>query len=104
MLQDSRISFALARLEGRLHRAAGDKRCGCAQCAWWVAMAAKAAGVSREQLEDRLPPRARSERRRRAARPMTTRIAESGTFRARGAAGTDGAGILLMLSRLHQHE
>lgn len=102
MLQDSRISFGLARLAGRLHRAAGDKRCGCGQCAWWVALAANAAGVSRQQLEDRLPPPARSERKRRPVRPMTARIGDAGAFRVRGAAGTDDNGILLMLSRLHQ--
>lgn len=90
MEQDKRIAFALAQLVGRLHTATGDKRCGCAPCRYWVGMAARAAGVSRQRLEGHLPPPAKPDQRRRRVQPMTARIGESVW------------GIDLMLTRLHQ--
>lgn len=92
MEQDKRIAFALGQLKGRLHTATGDKRCGCGQCRYWVAMAARAAGVSRQRLEGHLPQAAKPERPRRKPRPMTARIGES------------GSGVALLLSRLHDQE
>lgn len=75
MEQDKRIAFALDQLKGRLHTATGDKRCGCEQCRYWVAMAARAAGVSRQRLESHLPQAAKPERSQRIPRPMTARSA-----------------------------
>lgn len=92
MEQDKRIAFALAQLVGRLHTATGDKRCGCGPCRHWVAIAAKAAGVSRERLESHLLPPAKADRHRCRPRPMTSRIGES------------GSGIDMMLRRLHHGE
>lgn len=33
MIEDSKLRLALALVTGRLHRAQGDKRCGCGPCA-----------------------------------------------------------------------
>lgn len=92
MEQDKRIAFAVDQLEGRLHTATGDKRCGCGPCRHWVGMASKAAGVSRQRLESHLLPPAKADRHRRRPRPITSRIGES------------GSGIDMMLRRLHQEK
>ncbi|MGA5541364.1 hypothetical protein ACPCIR_05880 [Mycobacterium sp. NPDC051198] len=62
MGQHSRIEFAVAQLQGRLHTAAGDKRCGCGPCGYWVARAARSAGISRQTLEAHLAPAAKPRR------------------------------------------
>jgi hypothetical protein len=64
MVEDGRLRFALTLIEGRLHKAVGDKRCGCGQCSHWIAFAARRSGVTRESLEAALPPPAKPERRR----------------------------------------
>lgn len=92
MEQDKRIAFALDQLKGRLHTATRDKRCGCGQCRYWVALAARAAGVTRRRLESHLPQAAQPDRSRSKPRPMTARIGES------------GSGVALLLSRLHDQE
>ena len=72
MVQDPKLRFALALCVGRLHKAHGDKRCGCGPCAHWVAVAAKWAGVPRQRLEAALPAPAKPEPRRRR-RPQSMR-------------------------------
>lgn len=70
MVEDGRLRFALTLIEGRLHKAAGDKCSGCGQCSHWIAVAARRSGVTREHLEAALPPPAKPQRRRsRLARP-----------------------------------
>ncbi|WNG81157.1 hypothetical protein C6A86_023660 [Mycobacterium sp. ITM-2016-00316] len=101
MEQDKRIAFAVAQLKGRLHTAAGDKRCGCGQCGHWVAQAAHSAGISRLTLGANMPLAAKLQpHRRRTRRPMVSRICENSTIRARGS-DEPAAGIALLLSRLH---
>jgi len=101
MVEDGKIRFALALLEGRLHKAVGDKRCGCGPCAHWVAVAALHAGVPRESLEAALPPAAKPQRgRRRASRAWTVRICDSGTVRVRGRNVDSQEGLAILLSRL----
>ncbi|OBJ98307.1 hypothetical protein A5746_12995 [Mycolicibacterium conceptionense] len=101
MGHNNRITFAIAQLQGRLHTAVGDKRCGCGLCGYWVARAARSAGTSRQTLEAHLAPAAKPRRHRRASRPLTSRICDSSTIRARGSEDL-GEGIALLLSRLHQ--
>jgi hypothetical protein len=98
------MRFALTQLKGRLHEAVGDKRCGCAPCAYWVAMAARSAGVDRRRLEAQLPPPAKPERRRRRPAAMRVRVCASGTFRTRGADADTQQGLAVLLSRLHVGE
>jgi hypothetical protein len=99
--QGRRLQYAMAKLEGRLHKAAGDKRCGCATCAYWVAMAARAAGISRTALEAELPAPAKPQRRRHRPAPMRARICDSGTIRIRGTDTDPTAGLAALLARLH---
>lgn len=64
MAEDDRLRFALTLIKDRLHKAVGDKRCGCGQCSHWIAVAARRSGVTRERLEAPLPPPAKPELRR----------------------------------------
>jgi hypothetical protein len=104
MVGDGKSRFALALVEGRFHKAVGDKRCGCGQCAHWVAVVARRAGVSRERLEAALPPAAKPQRERRgcpgAPRAWRVRICESGTIRVRGRDVDPGERLAILLSRL----
>lgn len=101
MGQDKRIAFAIAQLQGKLHTAAGDKRCGCGPCGHWVARAARSAGISRQSLEAHLGPAAKPQTRRATRRPLTSRICDSSTIRPRGSDEV-GTGIALLLNRLHE--
>ena len=75
MMDEGKVRFALALLEGRLHKAVGGKRCGCGACGHWVAVAARHAGLTREELAAVLPAPATPTRRRgRAGRPWSVRI------------------------------
>ncbi|MFM9376932.1 hypothetical protein [Gordonia sp. VNK21] len=108
-MTDRRVQLAVAMVQARTaaHRAAGDKRCGCGQCAHWVLVAARRAGISRERLEAALPPRATAEPRpKRRPRPhgMRTRICESGTIRLRGGDHTEAAGIRALLDRMYHED
>ena len=105
MVQDPKVRFALALVAGRLHKANGDKRCGCGPCAHWVATAARRAGVSRDRLESALPPAAKPEPRRpRTRQRMQARICDSGSIRLRGRDANPGEGMALLLSRLHHSD
>jgi hypothetical protein len=104
-MESRRMQFALDQLKGRLHDSVGDKRCGCGPCAYWVARAARAAGVSRAELEARLPPPAKAERpRSRRSQPMRARICESGTIRPRGSDVDPQSGLAMLFTRLHDAE
>lgn len=103
MGENTRIEKAIALTEGRLHTAVGDKRCGCGPCAHQVAMAARRAGVTQEQLQAALPPAARPEpgaRRRRPGGPLGP-ISESCTVRMRGRGADPREGVALLAERLH---
>ena len=103
MTADNKVQQAKAFVEGRIHTAAGEKRCGCGPCAHWVAVAARRAGIPREQLEAALPPAARAERPQRR-RPSRTgvRICDSATIRVRGGRAEYGEGVAALLDRLHR--
>ena len=101
-MESRRMQFALDQLKGRLHDSVGDKRCGCGPCAYWVAQAARSAGISRAALEAKLPPPAKAERRRsRRPAPMRARICESGTIRPRGSDIDPQSGLAILLTRLN---
>lgn len=106
MSEDSKLRFALALVTGRLHKAQGDKRCGCGPCAHRVALAARQAGVSRKRLEAALPPAAKPEppRRRRRPEPMRVQICESGAISVRGRDIDQQQGLAVLLTRLHRAE
>jgi hypothetical protein len=100
-MEDAKLRFALALIEGRLHQAVGEKRCGCGQCAHWVVVSARRAGVSRERLEAALPPAARPQRgRARPQRAWSVRICDSSTIRVRGRDIDPQQGLAILLSRL----
>jgi len=100
---DNKVQQAKAFVEGRLHTAAGEKRCGCGPCAHWVAIAARRAGIRREQLEAALAPPARAERpQRRRPSPTGVRICDSATIRVRGRQAEHGEGLAALLDRLHR--
>lgn len=100
---DERVRFALTLIEGKLHRAAGDRRCGCGVCGYWVARAARTAGIARHRLEAALPPAAKPEpRRRRAPGPGRVQICESSTIRVRGRDVDPQQGLAVLLARLHE--
>jgi hypothetical protein len=102
MIEDRKLRLAMALVEGRLHKAVGGKRCGCGPCAHWVAVAARQAGVPREQLAAVLPPAARLEpRRSRSPRSMQARICDSATISVRGGDVTAQEGMAILLTRLH---
>lgn len=101
MVEDRKIRFALAIVQGRLHTAQDGKRCGCGPCAHWVATAARRAGVSRARLEEALPPAAKPEPRRRRPKPMRTRICDSGSVRLRGRDLDPQTGLAVLLARFH---
>lgn len=104
-MDSRRLQFALAHLEGRLHKAVGDKRCGCGPCRYWVARAARAAGIPRAQLEAELPAPAKLESRRsRRPAPMRARICDSGSVRVRGTDIDPQQGLVVLLTRLHNAE
>ena len=101
----ARVRFALALIEGRLHKAVGDKRCGCGKCAHWVTVAAQRAGLRREDLEAALPPAAQTAAPRpRVARTWQVPICESGTVRVRGRDVDPQQGLAILLERLHRRE
>ena len=101
-MEEGRLRFALTLIEGRLHKAVGDKRCGCGPCAHWVTVAAQRAGVRREDLVAALPPVARQRRQRRAApRRWRVPICDSSSIRVRGRDVDEGEGLALLLARLH---
>ncbi len=106
MRENTRIQIAVALTAGRLHQAVGDKRCGCGPCAHQVAMAARRAGVRREQLEAALPPAARPEprqrRNQRTRRNSTVRLSEACTLRVRGGDIDPQEGMALLQERLHR--
>ncbi len=105
MVEQGRLRFALALIEGRLHQAVGEKRCGCGQCAHWVSVTAQRAGVTREELEAALPPAAKPQRARsRAAREWRVRICDSSTIRVRGRDIDSQEGMAILLARLHHPE
>ena len=102
MVQDPKVQLALALVAGRLHKAQGDKRCGCGPCAHRVALAARHAGIPRERLLAALPPAAKPESRRpRQPRHMHVRICESGSIRVRGRDVEPQEGVAVLLRRLH---
>lgn len=102
MVTDQRLAYALAVVAGRLHTAVGEKRCGCGQCAYWVRLAALAAGISRVRLEEALPAPARPEpMRRRQPRELRVRISDHSTVRVRGRAAEPSEGLAALLARLH---
>ena len=102
MSDDSKLRFALALVTGRLHKAQGDKRCGCGPCGHRIALAAKQAGISRKRLEQALPPAAKPEPpRRRRRRPMRVQICESSVVRVRGRDINQQEGLAILLARLH---
>jgi hypothetical protein len=102
MTEEDRLKFALALIKGRLHKAVGEKRCGCGQCAHWVTVAAKHAGVRRAHLVAALPPAAKPQRAsRRARQPWRVRICDSTTIRIRGRDVDEGEGLAILISRLH---
>lgn len=100
------VEIALALIEGKLHRAVGDKRCGCGACAYWIVRAARTVGISRSSLEAALPPAAKPEphgrRGRRAPGASRARICEAGTFRVRGRDVDAQQGLGMLLARLHE--
>ncbi len=105
MVEQDRLRFAVALLKGRLHRAVGEKRCGCGQCAHWVSVAAQRAGVTRKELEAALPPAAKPQRTRsRAARQWRVRICDSSTIRVRGRDIDSQEGLAVLLARLYHPE
>lgn len=106
MSKDPKLRFALALVTGRLHRAQGDKRCGCGPCAHRVALAARLAGVSRDRLEAALPPAAKPQppRRRRRPQAMQVQICEAGAVRVRGRDVTQQEGLAVLMTRLHDPE
>jgi len=103
MIEDRKLGFALALLEGRLHKALGDKRCGCGPCAHRVAVAARRAGVPREKLEAALPPAAKAEEpsRSRSRRSMRARVCDSSTIRVRGRDLSPEEGLAVLLTKLN---
>lgn len=103
MAEQDKLRVAMALIGGRLHTAVGGKQCGCGQCSHQVAMAARRAGISRQQLETALAPVATPERARRRVRrePMRARICDSSTIRPRGHEGDRAEVITALLSRLH---
>ena len=103
MIEQDKMQVALTLVQGRLHTAAGGTRCGCGPCAHQVAVAARRAGVPRQQLEAALAPVATPDRPRQPRRPapMRTRICDSSTIRPRGHDGDRAAGLSALLSRLH---
>ena len=104
-MEIGRLSFALALVEGRLHKAVGDKRCGCGQCAHWVTVAARRAGLARAELEAALAPVAkpepRAKSRRRTPSPTRVRVCDSATIRLRGCDVDPVEGLAILLARLH---
>ena len=105
MVEEGRLRFALGLIEGRLHKAVGDKRCGCGPCAHWVAVAAQRAGVPREQLEAALPPAAKPQRMRsRPVRTWRVPICDSGTIRVRGHDVDAQEGLAILFARLHHRQ
>jgi hypothetical protein len=105
MVEDPKLRFALALCVGRLHKAQGDKRCGCGPCAHWIAVAAKWAGVPRKRLESALPAPAKPEPgRRRRPRSMRVQICESGAISVRGRNIDQQEGLAVLFSRLHDSE
>ena len=104
MVEDGRLRFALTLIEGRLHKAMGDKRCGCGQCSHWIAVAARRSGVTLERLEAALPPPAKPERRRSRPPRPGVRICDSVTVRVRGRDVDPQEGLALLLKRLHHPE
>lgn len=102
MVQDPKVRCALAMVSGRLHKAVGDKRCGCGACAHWIAIAAHRAGISRKHLEAALPPAAKPEpARRRKPQRLQVRICDAGAVRVRGQDVDPQEGLALLLRRLH---
>ena len=103
MASNNRIAFALAQLEGRLHRGARGHRCACGQCTHWIVQAARSAGVQREQLEAELGPVNTPDQRPRRRRPagQTARICENASVRPRGHRGKS-PGMVAFLDRFHQ--
>lgn len=103
MGENTGIEKAIALTEGRLHRAVGHKRCGCGPCAHQITVAARQAGVRREQLEAALPPAARPQPRprRQRRRESLVRISDSCTVRVRGCDVQPHEGLALLLGRLH---
>jgi hypothetical protein len=104
MVEDGRLRFALKLIEGRLHKAVGDKRCGCGQCSHWIALAAQRSGVARERLEAALPPVAKPQRRRSRPHRRGVRICDSVTVRVRGRDVDPHEGLALLLKRLGHPE
>lgn len=101
-MQDPRVRFALAIVAGRLHKANGDKRCGCGACAHWVAIAAHRAGIPKEHLESALPQPAKpAGARQRKPQRLQVRICEGGSVRLRGQDVDPQEGLALLLRRLH---
>ncbi|HTQ22633.1 hypothetical protein [Mycobacterium sp.] len=101
-MEIGRLKFALALVEGRLHKAVGDKRCGCGQCAHWVTVAAQRAGIACDELEAALAPVAKPQRRRqRRPRPMGVQVCDSATIRVRGRDVDPREGLAILLARLH---
>ncbi|RUP25857.1 MAG: hypothetical protein EKK51_31505 [Mycolicibacterium sp.] len=96
----TRTEYALALVEGRLHKAVGDKRCGCGACAHQVAMAARRAGITAADLAAALAPVAKAERpRTRTNGQSRVLICDSATVRSRG--DRVGEGLAALLARLH---
>ncbi|WP_006246338.1 hypothetical protein [Mycolicibacterium tusciae] len=101
-MQDPKLRFALAIVAGRLHKANGDKRCGCGPCAHWVAVAAYRAGIPRGHLESALPPAAKPKpAHRHKPERLQVRICDSGTVKLRGQDVDPQEGLALLLRRLH---
>jgi len=96
----SRIEYAQALLQGRLHRAAGDKRCGCGACAHQVAVVARRAGITSAELVAAMEPVAKPDSARSRGRAESrVRICDSATIRRRGADAPEGMAVFL--ARLH---
>lgn len=100
----TRTEYALALLPGRLHKAVGDKRCGCGACSHWVVVAARSAGINTADLIGALAPAATAERPSARARGESRiRICDSATVRSRGGE-RGGVGLAALLARLHVAE
>lgn len=99
---DQQLRFALALVEGRLHTAVGDKRCGCGPCAHWVAVAARRPGIPRARPEEALLPSAKPEPSRRSrTRGMRVRLTEHASVRVSGGQGSPSEGLAAFLAQLH---
>jgi hypothetical protein len=101
MVEDRRLRFALTLIQGRLHKAVGDKRCGCGQCSHWIAVAAQRSGVPRERLEAALPAAAKPQRGRSRTPRAGVQICDSATIRVRGRDVDPQEGLALLFKRLH---